>query len=584
LPRLLFLLSILLGVTIAFEAAHIVYLQFITFHPLPWNDEWDTLALFSSVEETSGGWHLLLSPHNEHRLALPRIIALLDIKLADGTGALTLLTIDCLLLATVAVWGLLVTGKWDKKQPTNLAAPYVLTLCIACILLSGHQMSNLLWSFQIQVFMIYLFAIFAFATLGFALQHAAGGLVERSVFLILLSCGFAICATLSMGNGIVVPPILFVIALFHRRPLPTGVVLIIGAVAVVVLAFYFNGLDRFHVFDPDAFSTTAVQFARFFLHFLGGPWATVAPASVTFAGIITILLALYALLRHGPATAPRPYEVVAIGLIVLVLVSGAMVALERVQFGIEAATESRYSTPVLILYSAVLVSLWPRTRAEAEAAESRGSTAHAKLPEIGMSIAIACALAYGVRSHWELPYDYAPLSSLKSDAEVGYVANVQDPQHFKYVASSIDQAWRARRYLLRHNLSIFSTTMARSVDRRLSDVFAVADPHCLGHLDQVESMVAGPNGGARISGWAWDSGNGSVPRGVVFVESGVVKGIGRFIIERPDVIAATPAVTDLRNGFVGYVPRGVTRATAYILNQNETSACLIPGELSLPTG
>ena len=87
----------------------------------------------------------------------------------------------------------------------------------------------------------------------------------------------------------------------------------------------------------------------------------------------------------------------------------------------------------------------------------------------------------------------------------------------------------------------------------------------------------------RVSGWAWDTNSGSVPRTALLVADGIVTGIGRFIIARPDVVAATPDVT-LKSGFVGYVPRGVTNVTAYVLDRDESSACRIPGDLALPSG
>jgi hypothetical protein len=68
----------------------------------------------------------------------------------------------------------------------------------------------------------------------------------------------------------------------------------------------------------------------------------------------------------------------------------------------------------------------------------------------------------------------------------------------------------------------------------------------------------------------------------LLVADGIVTGIGRFIIARPEV-AATRDVT-LKSGFLGYVPRGVTNVTAYVLDRDESSACRIPGDLALPSG
>src|SRR5437868_2902986 len=69
----------------ATELAHIVTLQVGTYHPLPWTDEWDTLALFDYIEKSPGtGLGFFLAPHNEHRIPIPRLITLLDLVAARG--------------------------------------------------------------------------------------------------------------------------------------------------------------------------------------------------------------------------------------------------------------------------------------------------------------------------------------------------------------------------------------------------------------------------------------------------------------------------------------------------------------------
>jgi hypothetical protein len=199
-------------------------------------------------------------------------------------------------------------------------------------------------------------------------------------------------------------------------------------------------------------------------------------------------------------------------------------------------------------------------------------------------VLVVGTIAYAAASHWKLPYDYSEFPNVKADAEVAYVANVQDPLPFSRVVPQpqLELAWQARGYALRHDLSVFSTAAAQSLGRSLNDVFSVSDGGCIGHLDQVEKIIAGPSGGFRVAGWAWDTHNRSVPPAAVLVENGVVKGIGRFIAARPDVVAAMPDVRSVKSGFVGYVPRGVARMTAYVLDRAQTSACPIPGELALP--
>ncbi len=202
--HLFILFSALLVAGIALELGHIFYLQIITFHPLPYLDEWRTMILFSRVEQDLGSWSLLLVPHAEHRPFLPRLVFLLDTKLAHGTGALSLAAIDCLLLGLVSIWSILLIGNAGRNERVQLAAPYVLALCIASLLFSGHQMSNFVRGFQTTMLMFYFFTMLSFAALASALRRAASVRPARSLLLISFACFFGVCAAFSIGNGIIV--------------------------------------------------------------------------------------------------------------------------------------------------------------------------------------------------------------------------------------------------------------------------------------------------------------------------------------------------------------------------------------------
>src|SRR5262249_24240332 len=184
--RLCIFLAVLLGLGIALSLGRITYLQVITFHPLPHLDEWRTLILFSRVEQNSDAWSLLLVPHAEHRPFLPRLIFLLDSRLAHGTGALSLAAIDFLLLGIVPMWSFLLGGGADRNERVRLTSPAILILCIAALLLSGHQLSNFVRGFQVAMFMVYFFAILSFAAFACAFRPAVDGRAAQSLPLVLL--------------------------------------------------------------------------------------------------------------------------------------------------------------------------------------------------------------------------------------------------------------------------------------------------------------------------------------------------------------------------------------------------------------
>jgi hypothetical protein len=574
--------SVLLAAEVVLELAHIFYLQVTTFHPLPHLDEWRTFILFSRIEKDPGSWSLLLVPHAEHRPFLGRLVFLLDNKLVHGTGALSLVAIDCVQLGLIGIWIYLLTGKASRNEGARLAWPQMLALSVAAVLLSGHQMSNFIRGFQVTMFMAYFFATLSFAAFASALPKPASGRPATFVLLIALSCLSGICAAFSVGNGLIALPIVFVMACVRRRELPVGAILLIAITAAATIGAYVNAPGSILGRADYQLSPNRVgELAAYFLAFLGGPWASVAPNGTIIAGLVTLLLSACAAVRYWRRDRLCSFELVSVGLIALAIASAAMTALARLRFGLEGAVESRYSTTVLMLYAALLVSFWPRVQIDAE-------PAWATRPNPPLTAALAMLvvgiLAYGIASHWKLPYDYSGFRTMKADAEVAYVANVQDPLAFEHVAPrpQVELAWRARDYVLRHNLSVFSTMAAQSSGRPLTGVFSASDGQCIGRLDQLERTIAGPNGGFRVAGWAWDSNNRSVPPAALLVEDGIVKGIGRFVRVRPDVVTAIPEAADVKAGFVGYVPRGVAKVMAYVLDRNQTSACRIPGDLVLP--
>src|SRR5947199_2424598 len=123
------------AVVVAIELAHIVHLQIAAFHPMPWADEWDTLFLFDLAEKAPGtGLGFLFFPHNEHRIAIPRLITLIDLIMAPGTGVINLATILIVPALTTSVF-------WLVLRP-RVGMPVLLTGCLAGLLFSGGQMST----------------------------------------------------------------------------------------------------------------------------------------------------------------------------------------------------------------------------------------------------------------------------------------------------------------------------------------------------------------------------------------------------------------------------------------------------------
>src|SRR5206468_2780339 len=161
-------------------------------------------------------------PHNEHRIAIPRLITLLDLIVARGTGVMNLATILIVPALTTVVFWLALRGRLNR--------PMLLTACVACLLFSGGQMSNFVWAFQTQVWLLYFFSLLAFCFLGKAIESKR----HRPYF---AACLLTMCACFCQSGGLLALPILFGVGAWHRHRAGWAGPLALGIVAVLIGTF-----------------------------------------------------------------------------------------------------------------------------------------------------------------------------------------------------------------------------------------------------------------------------------------------------------------------------------------------------------
>jgi len=544
----------LIAAVVAIELAHIIALQASTFHTIPWADEWDTFFLASRAEKSPGtGLEFLLFPHNEHRIAIPRLIMLLDLITARGTGVINLAMLIMLpALSTLAFWfALRRRVEW----------PLLLTACLACLLFSGGQMSNFVWGFQTSVGALYLFSLLAFLCLAKAIEGA-----ERRPYG--AACFFAVCACLCQSGGFLVFPVLILIGAWHRRraghlgPL-------LAAIIAALIGFFYLWEPRCAP-SPSGALISIWEQTLFVLSFLGSPFAAIASLLVVPAGVIAVALSVFLFVRYMRIVAPRVDQTLAVALCLFILAIASAAALSRIGLGIAGATESRFVTPAVFLWVGLLVGFWPSLTA--------GSAALCAVPVV----------IYSLLSHLWLPYNYYPLWDLKANAEITYVAGVKDESRLipyphgeepstvrSCFPPRLERILTTRPFMIRHGLGPFSSAVSQAVGRRLSEVYEVAPAPCRGHLDGDLEPVPGKEG-YRLHGWALSDG-GKAPRAMLLVQRDIVVGIGRFLEDRPDVMASNNGATESKVGFIGVVRDLSDPVRAYVATRG--TACPIAGEV-----
>jgi hypothetical protein len=549
-PHVWFAATVLFA-SLGFELVSLLSLQLRSFNPMPWFDDWDTVLLWSRVTAAGDVITALLTPHNEHRIALPRLLTLVDFAVAHGSGAFN--------LAVIVIAQALIGVVFYLASRQVLRHAMLFMLLALCLLFSGHQMSNFLWSFQTQVPLLYLFSALAF--------WLACRAIDDRPMLFLPAFMLGVLASLSQAAGLFTLPVLVLAAALYGRRFRWLTTLLLMLASALMFTWYLHGESSGH---REPLQLAAVPgLIRFALDFLGSPALELVGDYTVLVGFAVVLLAFSLILK---ARGSRPDGAAAIALAFIIMIGlTCMAAAEARSFlGPDAATESRYGTPAVVLYLALMAGFWPRRQQQ--------PASRAEAWRVGV-MALLVAL-FGSATTLLLPYDYADLRVIKARAETAYAANVDDQPSISAVGLE-GRIWRARPFLQRHQLSIFARKEQQAIGQPLTQRFAVRPGPCPGNLDSAAAVLSGERPGYRLAGWALAA-NGHAANTVIFAADNIVLGYARPVTDRPDVKSVMPQARELTTGFEGHIGPAGGVVHAYNLSADKATVCQISGQLDLP--
>lgn len=544
----------------------------ITYHPLPWQDEWDTVALIQKLlASPRDTLPILFAQHNEHRIMIPRLIYLADFFAGRGKMIITLAASVILQLCLLTAF-----ARYMHKQlalPTH--ATILLSALCACLLFSGQQMTNFVWGFDVQWFCVALFAALALMQLGTALT------AQKPARATLYACLSAFAATYSMANGVAIWPLMFVLIFWAgSRPYDKRIITAVTASATISLFIYFRDFTFYGEHKP-IYIIAAIKFT---VAALGGPFAFLWDGAAYVFGAAIIAASLppvWLLLRHRRLLAVSES---ALSLLALFFLGGAaLMGLGRSSMGNYAlATESHYATPMLVLPCVLLTiyaslhnrqvvqTLWPRLMAKLPT-----------LPVAGPLGALAL-LAYTLASHIWLPYDYTQLPILKQEAALALLTNTDDTDAIKITTHDPARAHKLTSFLLAYDASYTDDWRLNLQGRKLDDIFKTNDQICRGHTDGIAATF-GSN--AKIYGWGWlDAANRLESRApgdniVLTDDKNVIVGFGLGPIPRQDVADALHAPAMATSGWRAYTNTAGGTIHAWLIDRRHGQACRLSGEV-----
>lgn len=541
------------------------------YHPIPFWDQWETVKEFQAYSWGQYEISQLWAQHNEHRILIPRLFFFADYLLFAGTNVFLIPAI----LLVQGLHGWVLFSLLRRSRAISGAMKWAGLMFILICLFAAVQMETLAWGFEIQVVFVFFAATLAFT----ALIRCRCALGETGVSVSgWVWCGAtllaAMVATYSMGNGILVWPLVITLALWLKMPRRLVVILI--AVGTLVVGSYLWGYSSPpHHTSPIESVRHWPEVVRYAAVYLGSPFGNYGLRASATIGFVGLVVSVWFGLRLLMWTATPNYGRAALTGVLFFMVGSALITgLGRLNFGLESALASRYTTAALIFWAtagALTVSY----------ASTLDPAGRAFLMGITLTLFAFIGLAL-IDQQARTIQNFANLRQAKELAGLSLLVGVYDEAALGRIYPFTQDVITATPFLREHRLSIFSDGQHQLIGDPLSSHFAFSEAGgCLGYFDVVEPVV-GSDHGAMVHGWSWDTDAERPSREVVLADShDRIVGLASGGFNRADVPAAVDIVQTPYVGWQGYVLDNGQAITAYAVAHNRGSLCQLQGQHSV---
>jgi hypothetical protein len=318
-----------------------IYGGYHYFSPIPFWDQWDGyIGFFRDLPQL--GIKDFWMPHNEHRIVLARVIFWIDIVAFGGWNILPIV----LIYASISAMCLIFFREFVRGAAEKPSLMMVAGL-IAGMLFLWCQNENLKWGFQVQFLAVYLFAIAAFAQYSRANNNRD------------LACALLLCvlSTLSMANGVASFFVMAIQGVLLRRNRKEICITLFAGFLAAIIYFYKSKIEPI----PISVEAARMHFAglKFFLAFMGNPFFFVK-GNLLLCAVAGIAVTVTSAICVAPLYIGRritPYRGFLIACFGMIVASALGATHGRWMAGLWYSVLSRYTTPTLIGYLALILLL-----------------------------------------------------------------------------------------------------------------------------------------------------------------------------------------------------------------------------------
>lgn len=511
---------------VALFAALATYGTWLNYTPVPFWDMWNGQLLFNFRVEAGEGWLAWWELHNEHRLVIPKAIFWLDGQLFNNSLSLLFSLNVALAACNFACFAWMANRLLLRDQ--DQIARHVMIGVLGALCFSWLQVDNFVWAFQSQFFLSYLLPLISFILLA---QYSQ----KRTSTLFLASAALGVMSAGTMANGLLASAVLVPLAVALRLGwLRIG---ILAALAALVWQVYFSSPTDV-ISSPSLGTLIQSQPAlllEYLLAYLGGPWffmlGSESLLAAQIAGAILIAGCL-AMTWKTWRVSSSPLQWALLAFLLFIGGTALGTASGRLAIGLEQSLSSRYLTPQLLAWAALLLLV----------------VSHMRVSRYSLLLLLLPALLLPAQLSTTVPL---PQTFNRLVAGLALQLDAVDAKYLDQIYFSPKNLQRIATMAKERNTSVFAYPLIADAKRWMAQTPPHPKAACRGGLDVTTPLDSGNM--SRVEGWIFETASQTVPRQVMLLsDSGEVVGFALSGLPRPDTEEFTG--DNFRTaGYVGYV-------------------------------
>ena len=530
-------------ITFIFYVAGIAFIAlavigaFLSHCPVPYMDMWNGyLEFYDKVN--SGDWMAWWIQHNDHRIVLSRLFFWMDLAWFKGTGWF-LLVINYLLAGLIYYFCHLFLAERIPEEKDRFTRQ-ILSLIILMLCFSWIQEDNFTSGFQSQFFFSQLLPLSSYFYLHKAYNHPKG-----SGWPFLIACILGVMSVGSMVNGILVLPLMTLLASILKMKRQQIVILFL--LSVITITLYFNDY-HFREHHGSSFFETIISdpigVIQYILIYIGGPIYYMTLKNLTIpqlAGLFLVTSAIFFLKRHLVQSSKASLPLALLTYLLYLSATAFCTAGGRLLFGLDQALSSRYQTPALMAWIALLILYAPTISEGLRRFPARVITALIFVPILLFPHQLKAA-----HSKQDKLFDrYIAALSL----ELG----IKDQAQILSIFPSAEWALSIAKRPVEKNWSIFGDPLIKDANELIGQsISSKSTMQCKGGLNEI-AIIPDQHRYVKVRGWIFQNKKKRSPK-ILYFYNKECKIIGYGLTGQPrEDLKKTISSNAFQSGFKGYL-------------------------------